>query len=138
MTKEELKLRAFEIIDNAKKELRELSEDEAKEIYSIKAEIKSLDEDEKVDEETKSEDTTPEDELDEKELDGNKSTPEEELDEDETSEEDDEVSKDKEEADQCFHKGNASVHGQTSIHGHGDRSFEDTDRTAENKGINQL
>lgn len=97
MTKEELKLRAFEIIDNAKKELRELSEDEAKEIYSIKEEIKSLDEDEKVDEETKSEDTTPEDELDEKELDGNELTPEDELDEDETSEEDDEVSKNKEE-----------------------------------------
>lgn len=97
MTKEELKLRAFEIIDNAKKELRDLSECEEKEIDSIKEEIKSLDEDEKVDEETKSEDTTPEDELDEKELDGNELTPEDELDEDETSEEDDEVSKDKEE-----------------------------------------
>lgn len=97
MTKEELKLRAFEIIDNAKKELRELSECEEKEIDSIKEEIKSLDEDEKVDEETKSEDTTPEDELDEKELDGDELTPEDELDEDETSEEDDEVSKDKEE-----------------------------------------
>ena len=94
MTKEELKLRAFEIIDNAKKELRDLSEDEAKEIDSIKEEIKSLDEDEKVDEETKSEDTKPEDELDEKELDGNESKPE---DEDETSKDDDEVSNDKEE-----------------------------------------
>ena len=41
MTKEELKLRAFEIIDNAKKELRDLSEDEAKEIDSIKEEIKT-------------------------------------------------------------------------------------------------
>lgn len=94
MTKDELKLRAFEIIDNAKKELRDLSEDEAKEIDSIKDEIKSLDEDEKVDEETKSEDTKPEDELEEKELDGNESKPE---DEDETSEDDDEVSNDKEE-----------------------------------------
>lgn len=97
MTKEELKLRAFEIIDNAKKELRELSECEEKEIDSIKEEIKSLDEDEKVDEETKSDDTTPEDELDEKELDDDELTPEDELDEDETSEEDDEVSKDIEE-----------------------------------------
>ena len=94
MTKEELKLRAFEIIDNAKKELRDLSEDEVKEIDSIKEEIKSLDEDEKVDEETKSEDTKPEDELEERELDGNESKPE---DEDETSEDDDEVSNDKEE-----------------------------------------
>jgi len=94
MTKEELKLRAFEIIDNAKKELRDLSEDEAKEIDSIKEEIKSLDEDEKVDEETKSEDTKPEDELEENELNGNESKPE---DEDETSEDDDEVSNDKEE-----------------------------------------
>lgn len=94
MTKEELKLRAFEIIDNAKKELRDLSEDEAKEIDSIKEKIKSLDEDEKVDEETKSEYTKPEVELEEKELDGNESKPDED---DESSEDDDKVSNDKEE-----------------------------------------
>lgn len=94
MTKEELKLRAFEIIDNAKKELRDLSEDEAKEIDSIKEEIKSLDEDEKVDEETKSEDTKLEDELEENDSDGNVSKPQ---DENETSEDDDEVSNDKDE-----------------------------------------
>lgn len=44
MTKEELKQRAFDIIDVAKKEVRDLSEDEEKEIDSIKAEIKELDE----------------------------------------------------------------------------------------------
>ena len=47
MTKEELKTRAFEILDNAKKELRELTEDEVKEIDTIKEEIKSLDDEDK-------------------------------------------------------------------------------------------
>ena len=94
MTKEELKLRAFEIIHSAKKELRDLSEDEAKEIDSIKEEIKSLDEDEKVDEETKSEDTKLEDELEENDSDGNESKPQ---DENETSEDDNKVSYDKDE-----------------------------------------
>lgn len=54
MTKEELKERAFNIIDTAKKELRDLTEDEAREIDGIKEEIKSIDEEEK-------EETTPED-----------------------------------------------------------------------------
>ena len=86
--KDELKLRAFEIIDTAKKELRELSEDEEKEISTIKEEI------EKINEETKSEDTKLEDELDENESDGNESKPQ---DENETSEDDDEVLNDKDE-----------------------------------------
>lgn len=51
MTKEELKARAFEIIDTAKKELRDLSEDEAKEIDSIKEEIRNLDNNDEVVEE---------------------------------------------------------------------------------------
>lgn len=86
--KDELKLRAFEIIDTAKKELRELSEDEEKEISTIKEEI------EKINEETKSEDTKLEDELEENESDGNESKPQ---DENETSEADDEVLNDKDE-----------------------------------------
>lgn len=86
--KDELKLRAFEIIDTAKKELRELSEDEEKEISTIKEEI------EKINEETKSEDTKLEDELEENELDGNESKPQ---DENETSEDNDEVLNDKDE-----------------------------------------
>lgn len=86
--KDELKLRAFEIIDTAKKELRELSEDEEKEISTIKEEI------EKINEETKSEDTKLEDKLEENESDGNESKPQ---DENETSEDDDEVLNDKDE-----------------------------------------
>ena len=86
--KDELKLRAFEIIDTAKKELRELSEDEEKEISTIKEEI------EKINKETKSEDTKLEDELEENESDGNESKPQ---DENETSEADDEVLNDKDE-----------------------------------------
>ncbi|MBQ9200728.1 MAG: phage major capsid protein [Lachnospiraceae bacterium] len=47
MTKLELKERAYNLIENAKKEVRELTEDEVKEIDEIKEEIKELDEDEK-------------------------------------------------------------------------------------------
>ena len=47
MTKQELKERAYNLIENAKKEVRELTEDEVKEIEDIKEEIKELDEDEK-------------------------------------------------------------------------------------------
>ena len=47
MTKKELKERAYNLIENAKKEVRELTEDEVKEIEDIKEEIKELDEDEK-------------------------------------------------------------------------------------------
>lgn len=42
MNKEELKERALSIIENAKQELRDLTEDENKEIASIKEEIRSL------------------------------------------------------------------------------------------------
>ena len=87
MNKDELKIRAFEIIDNAKKELRDLNEDEEKEIETIKAEIKSIDEDE----ETKPEDTNTEDELEEKELESNESKLD---DEEETSEDTEKVTED--------------------------------------------
>ena len=44
MTKEELKTRALEIIDTAKKEVRDLTDEETNEINQIKDEIKELDE----------------------------------------------------------------------------------------------
>lgn len=46
MNKNELKERALNIIDNAKKEVRDLSEDEVKEIDTIKEELKALNDDE--------------------------------------------------------------------------------------------
>ncbi len=45
MTKLELKERAYNLIENARKEVRELTEDEVKEIEEIKEKIKELDED---------------------------------------------------------------------------------------------
>lgn len=60
MNKDELKLRAFEIIDLAKKELRDLTEDEQAEIDLIKEDINTLDKEEEKPEEdieTKAEDT---------------------------------------------------------------------------------
>ena len=57
MTKQELKERAYNIINTAKKELRELTEDEVKEIDTIKEEIINLEDDEKVEDEIKSDDT---------------------------------------------------------------------------------
>lgn len=53
MTKLELKERALELIETAKKEVRDLTEDEVKEIDTIKEEIKALEDEEK---ETKSDD----------------------------------------------------------------------------------
>ena len=92
MTKEELKTRAFEILDNAKKELRELTDDEVKEIDTIKEEIKSLDDEDKKDEETKSNEES-------EQVEETKSNDDEESEESEESEtdEDDEESKDNEE-----------------------------------------
>ena len=92
MTKEELKTRAFEILDNAKKELRELTEDEVKEIDTIKEEIKSLDDEDKKDEETKSNEES-------EQVEETKSNDDEESEESEESEtdDDDEESKDNEE-----------------------------------------
>lgn len=73
MTKLELKERAYNLIENAKKEVRELTEDEVKEIEEIKEEIKELDEDEKEIKE-KSEDDT--DEVEDTDADkGNESKP---------------------------------------------------------------
>lgn len=60
MNKDELKLRAFEIIDLAKKELRDLTEDEQAEIDLIKEDINTLDKEEEKpleEVETKAEDT---------------------------------------------------------------------------------
>ena len=92
MTKEELKTRAFEILDNAKKELRELTDDEVKEIDTIKEEIKSLDDEDKKDEETKSNEES-------EQVEETKSNDDEESEESEESEtdEEDEESKDNEE-----------------------------------------
>ena len=42
MTKLELKQRAFDILYNAKKEVRDLTEDEVKEIDTIKEELKKV------------------------------------------------------------------------------------------------
>ena len=65
MNKDELKARAFEIIDTAKAEVRDLTEDEKIEIDIIKEDIRNLDKvDEKPEEdiETKAEDTPVEEE----------------------------------------------------------------------------
>ena len=65
MNKDELKARAFEIIDTAKAEVRDLTEDEKIEIDIIKEDIRNLDKvDEKPEEEieTKAEDTPAEEE----------------------------------------------------------------------------
>lgn len=86
MRKDELKDRAFSIIDTAKKELRDLTEDEEKELNSIKEEIKSLDVEETVEAEIKSEDIEAEVEAGEIET--------KSLDEDEPGEVEDEVSED--------------------------------------------
>lgn len=64
MTKQELKERALEIIDTAKKEVRDLSKDETKEIDTIKEEIKALEDEEKIDKENVSnEESEKEDEV---------------------------------------------------------------------------
>ncbi len=69
MTKLELKERALEIIDNAKKEVRDLTDDEVKEIDTIKEEIKALEDDvEKIDEKPiPNEESEKEDEVENKE-----------------------------------------------------------------------
>lgn len=72
MTKEELKDKAISIINTAKAELREFTEDEQKEIDNIKNEIKNLDKEEN---ETKSEDEAIKEETTEVE-EGNESKPE--------------------------------------------------------------
>lgn len=89
MTKLELKERAYNLIENAKKEVRELTEDEVKEIENIKEEIKELDEDEKEIKE-KSEDDT--DEVEDTDVDkGNESKPQDaEVEETEDEETEDE------------------------------------------------
>lgn len=76
MTKEELKTRALEIVDTAKKEVRDLTDEETNEINQIKDEIKELDEVETPIEESAEQVETEEivieesveDEVDEKEV----------------------------------------------------------------------
>ena len=72
MTIEELKTRALEIVDTAKKEVRDLTDEETNEINQIKDEIKELDEVETPIEESaeqvETEETVIEDEVEEKEV----------------------------------------------------------------------
>lgn len=91
MTKIELKERAFNILDIAKKEVRELSEDELKEIESIKWQLKALEDEIKEDNENKSsDDSENEDDVENKADD----TKDEDADEETTANEDDDDSKD--------------------------------------------
>lgn len=91
MTKIELKERAFNILDIAKKEVRELSEDELKEIESIKGQLKALEDEFKEDNENKSsDDSENEDDVENKADD----TKDEDADEETTANEDDDDSKD--------------------------------------------
>lgn len=95
MTKLELKERALTIIDNAKKEVRDLTDDEVKEIDTIKEEIKALEDDEeKTDEKPMSnEESEKEDEVETKSNDDEESDEDKETTEDEINDE----SEDKEE-----------------------------------------
>lgn len=80
MTKLELKERALTIIDNAKKEVRDLTDEETKEIDTIKEEIKALEDDEeKTDEKPMSnEESEKEDEVETK-ADENQESTEDEI-----------------------------------------------------------
>lgn len=60
MTKQKLKERAFNILDNAKKEVRDLTNDESKEIDTIKDELKNFDDEEVKEEKEKSNDESNE------------------------------------------------------------------------------
>ena len=89
MTKQELKERAYNLIENAKKEVRELTEDEVKEIDEIKEEIKELDEDEKEIKEKSDEETNEVEDTDADK--GNESKPDDaEIEETEDEETEDE------------------------------------------------
>lgn len=89
MTKKELKERAYNLIENAKKEVRELTEDEVKEIDEIKEEIKELDEDEKEIKEKSDEETNEVEDTDADK--GNESKPDDaEIEETEDEETEDE------------------------------------------------
>lgn len=94
MTKEELKKHALNIIDLAKKEVRDLTDDEEKEIDTIKEEIKNLGDDENEDKENKSnEESEKEDDVDQTE---SNETNDESDEEKETTENTDDESKDEE------------------------------------------
>lgn len=66
MTKIELKERAYEILNTAKKEVRKLTEDEIKEIASIKEQIKALED--KINDNQSIDETKIEDEVETKEV----------------------------------------------------------------------
>lgn len=86
MTKQELKECALEIIDTAKKEVRDLSEDETKELEEIKAEVKELEdeqENQSEDEKNQSEENQSKDEQETKSEDEESQSDEDEETEDE-------------------------------------------------------
>ena len=89
MNKLELKQRAFDILNNAKKEVRDLTEDEVKEIDTIKEELKVIDDEDNEEENKSIEESEKEDEVDETE-----SNEEDADDEETTADENDEDSKD--------------------------------------------
>ena len=94
MTKEELKKHALNIIDLAKKEVRDLTDDEEKQIDTIKEEIKKLDDEENEDKENMSnEESEKEDDVDQTE---SNETNDESDEEKETTENTDDESKDEE------------------------------------------
>ena len=97
MTKLELKERALTIIDNAKKEVRDLTDEETKEIDTIKEEIKALEDDEeKTDEKPMSnEESEKEDEVETKSNDDEESDEDKETTEDEIKEESEDEKQDR-------------------------------------------
>ena len=95
MSKQDLKERAFNILDNAKKEVRDLTIEESKEIDTIKDELKNFDDEEVKEEKEKSNDES--NEVEETNVDnGNESKPNDTEEEREESTEKEE-SEDKEE-----------------------------------------
>ena len=95
MSKQDLKERAFNILDNAKKEVRDLTIEESKEIDTIKDELKNFDDEEVKEEKEKSNDES--NEVEETNVDnGNESKPNDTEEEREVSTENEE-SEDKEE-----------------------------------------
>ena len=103
MNKQELKERALIIIDNAKKEVRDLTEDEIKEIDTIKEELKTLNEDkENSEDKPKSEDEIKaEDEVD-------TNSDEDEIDDDEKKSTEDDVKEESEDKEENLNNNNNS------------------------------
>ena len=95
MTKEELKKQAFEIIDLAKKEVRDLTDDEEKELDTIKEEIKNLDDKENEDKDNQSNEESDKEHVDQAESDETNTVTDEDE-EKETTDTTDDESKDEE------------------------------------------